>query len=91
MFQFEYQIKASLIYCLHRCIVDETSKQSEPGPMNQHEHLAGSAFPMNVSVSVADAGETAVVVSNINGNQQTNQIMLSSVYTSMDMEIGMII
>ncbi|XP_076923416.1 uncharacterized protein At4g10930-like [Bidens hawaiensis] len=70
-----------------RCIVDETSKQSEPGPMNQYEHLAGSTFPMNVSVSVADAGETAVGVSNINGNQQTNQTMLSSTYTSMDMEI----
>ncbi|KAI3716792.1 hypothetical protein L1987_67941 [Smallanthus sonchifolius] len=71
-----------------RCLVDETSKKSELGPINHHEHLVDAAFPMNVSVSVADAGETAVVVSNINGNQQTNENMLSSAYTSMDLETG---
>ncbi|KAI3823698.1 hypothetical protein L1987_05138 [Smallanthus sonchifolius] len=69
-----------------RCLVDETSKKSELGPINHHEHLVDAAFPMNVSVSVADAGETAVV-SNINGNQQTNENM-SSAYTSMDLETG---
>ncbi|KAI7727075.1 hypothetical protein M8C21_027469, partial [Ambrosia artemisiifolia] len=71
-----------------RCLADETSKQSELGPISQHEPSTDATFPMNVSVSVADAGETAVVVSNINGHQQTNQSMLSSAYTSMDMEIG---
>ncbi|KAJ0940338.1 putative chromatin regulator PHD family [Helianthus annuus] len=71
-----------------RCLVDETLKQSELSPISQHEPSADATFPMNVSVSVADAGETAVVVSNINGNQHTNQNMLSSAYTSMDVEIG---
>ncbi|KAK1408236.1 hypothetical protein QVD17_39872 [Tagetes erecta] len=71
-----------------RCLVDETLKKSELGLINHHECLVDAAFPMNVSVSVADAGETAVVVSNIIGNQQTNENMLSSAYTSMDMEIG---
>lgn len=46
---------------------------------------------MNVSVSVADAGETAVVVSIINENQQNNvENMLSNVNTSKDLKIGMI-
>ncbi|KAK9072964.1 hypothetical protein SSX86_009400 [Deinandra increscens subsp. villosa] len=71
-----------------RCSVDETSEKSEPGLLNHHGHLVDATFPMNVSVSVADAGETAVVVSNISGNQQTNENMLSSVYTSMDFESG---
>ncbi|KAL8256101.1 hypothetical protein R6Q59_031168 [Mikania micrantha] len=71
-----------------RCLADETSKKSELGPINHHGHLVDASFALNVSVSVADAGETAVVVSSINGNQQTNENMLSSAYTSMDLEIG---
>ncbi|GKA24124.1 TNF receptor-associated factor [Tanacetum coccineum] len=60
-----------------RCLLDEASQKSEMGPNNlhgsenlSHEHLGNATFPLNMSVSVADAGETAVVVSNINGNQK---------------------
>lgn len=81
-----------------RCLADETLQKSEVGPSNNygresssHEHLANVTFPMNVSVSVADAGETAVVVSIIDGNQQTkvpSENMLSSVTMSKDLKIG---
>ncbi|XP_024985934.1 uncharacterized protein At4g10930 isoform X2 [Cynara cardunculus var. scolymus] len=81
-----------------RCSVDETLQKLEVGPSNNYgressslEHLANVTFPMNVSVSVADAGETAVVVSIIDGNQQTqvpSENMLSSVTMSKDLKIG---
>ena len=88
------------ITCLYRCLVDEASQKSEMGPDNlhgsessSHEHLGDATFPMNMSVSVADAGETAVVVSNINGNQQTEvpcENSILTVNTNKDLKIGMI-
>lgn len=81
-----------------RCLLDETSQKSELGPNNHlgpesssHEYLTDATFPMNVSVSVADAGETAVVVSIIDKNQHTkvpSESMLSTVVTSKDLKIG---
>ncbi|PWA41340.1 zinc finger, RING/FYVE/PHD-type, ElonginA binding-protein 1 [Artemisia annua] len=81
-----------------RCLLDEASQKSEMGPNNlhgsessSHEHLGDATFPMNMSVSVADAGETAVVVSNINGNQQTEvpyENSILTVNTNQDLKIG---
>ncbi|CAH1451567.1 unnamed protein product [Lactuca virosa] len=74
-----------------RCLADEASKKSELGSSNTYEQLGDAAFPMNVSVSVADAGETAVVVSIIDGNQQTkvqDETMFSSINITKDLQIG---
>nr|GEV38919.1 TNF receptor-associated factor [Tanacetum cinerariifolium] len=81
-----------------RCLLDEASQKSEMGPNNLHgsesssyEHLGNATFPMNMSVSVADAGETAVVVSNINGNQKIEVPCENSILTvnaNKDLKIG---
>nr|GEW18927.1 zinc finger, RING/FYVE/PHD-type, elonginA binding-protein 1 [Tanacetum cinerariifolium] len=50
-----------------------------------------ATFHMYMSVSVADAGETTVVVSNINGNQQTKvpcENLILTVNTNKDLKIG---
>ncbi|KAL4592742.1 hypothetical protein LXL04_005746 [Taraxacum kok-saghyz] len=73
-----------------KCLIDETSQKSEAGPSSKYEQLGDVNFPMNVSVSVADAGETAVVVSMVDGNQQTkvqDENMLSSVNIINDIKI----
>ncbi|KAI3522478.1 hypothetical protein L1887_00282 [Cichorium endivia] len=73
-----------------RCLADEALQKSKLEPINEY-NLENSSLPMNVSVSVADAGETAVVVSIIDGNQQTklqDENMLSSVNISNDLKIG---
>ncbi|XP_071726411.1 uncharacterized protein At4g10930 [Rutidosis leptorrhynchoides] len=81
-----------------RCLVDETSQKLEVDPSNHngsesssHEHSVDLSFPMNVSVSVADAGETAVVVSIIDRNQHTKlpgESKLTSVNTSNNLKTG---
>lgn len=69
-----------------RCIANETSQKSELGLTNI-TNVENSTFPMNVSVSVADAGETAVVVSIIDGNQQT-EVHNENMEISNDLKIG---
>ncbi|XP_031280909.1 uncharacterized protein At4g10930 isoform X1 [Pistacia vera] len=66
-----------------RCTVDEPQKSavnltqstnSQCGPESaEGECLAEAAFSRKVSVSVADAGETAIVVSTVGGNQCTEE------------------
>lgn len=67
-----------------RCLVDQLPKKLDgvlvPGLSNQHEpENAGSggsgegAFSGKVSVSVADAGETALVVSVVEGSQRAEE------------------
>nr|XP_043613426.1 uncharacterized protein At4g10930 [Erigeron canadensis] len=73
-----------------RCLVDPTSEKSKLGSSNHYGpesssngHLVDATFPMNVSVTVADAGETAVVVSAIDKNQQT-KVPSESTYSSVN-------
>ncbi|KAK2966531.1 hypothetical protein RJ640_019060 [Escallonia rubra] len=83
-----------------RCVADELPQKSEGTPVmmspNQlspenasTERLAEAAFSGKMSVSVADAGETAVVVSLVEGSQGTGHLngkMLSGLDACHDLD-----
>ncbi|KAK3003390.1 hypothetical protein RJ639_019385 [Escallonia herrerae] len=83
-----------------RCVADELPQKSEGTPVMMSpnrlspenastERLAEAAFSGKMSVSVADAGETAVVVSLVEGSQRTGHLngkMLSGLDACHDLD-----
>lgn len=89
-----------------RCIANEMSQKSDITPIERmsnqcapegaNNECTEAAFSGKVSISVADAGETALVVSMVSGNQWTlepskNSILTSQIHENSDSDISYVV
>lgn len=83
----------------YRCLVDKVPVKSEQySPIrqsNEHGFQIGSgsnrvvdSFPGRVSISVADVGETAVVISLVEEHQKSRETAISTASMNIDVDDG---